>query len=65
MTPTASLVKEMKRKETEILEKGMLGKMPLEEAQQQAGEVAKEYIRKHAKPLSKSEWNRRYKIYAE
>jgi hypothetical protein len=61
----APWVKEMKRKETEILEKGMLGKMPLEEAQQQAGEVAKEYIRKHAKPLSKSEWNRRYKIYAE
>ncbi|MFT4587783.1 MAG: hypothetical protein ACI9VS_002504 [Candidatus Binatia bacterium] len=58
-------VKEMKRKETEILEKGMLGKMPLEEAQRQAGEVTKEYIRKHGKPLSKSEWHRRYKIYAE
>ena len=61
----APWVKEMLRKETELIEKGMLGQMPLEEAQRQAGEVAKEYIRKHEKPLSKSEWNRRYKIYAE
>jgi hypothetical protein len=55
----------MKRKETEILEKGMLGQMPLEEAQRQAGEVAKEYICKHEKPLSKSEWKRRYKVYSQ
>jgi tetratricopeptide (TPR) repeat protein len=58
-------VKEMKRKETELIEKGALGQIPMNEAYRQAGEVTKAYVRKHDKPLSKSEWNRRYKIYAE
>jgi hypothetical protein len=63
-TNRAPWAREMKRRAMEILDKGMLGQMPLDEARRQAGELTKTLVRKHSKPLSKTEWYRRYKIYA-
>ena len=56
---------ELRRKTQEFFDLGIVGQMPGVEARRHVGELTKEYVRKHDKRLSKSEWNRRYKIYAE
>jgi hypothetical protein len=56
---------EMARRTTEFHERWAQGEMSQAEAWRREAELIKEYVVKHQKPLSKSEWKRRYKIYVE
>jgi hypothetical protein len=61
----APWARELARKTIQFHEQWAQGKMSQKEAWRREAELTKEYVLKNDKPLSKSEWHRRHKFYAE
>jgi polyhydroxyalkanoate synthesis regulator phasin len=62
-TNSAPWAREYRRDSLEFYELYAQGKITHDEAHRRAGEMLKDYVRKHAKPLTPAEWKRRQEDY--